>query len=371
MSKIPEELIQKYLNHTCTPEERSILESWYNAMAATEQSEQTNLDYQELEKTIWKELHKKNKPVKKINWSLMGAAAACLLICFLVYQTRIPTVVEEPAKPILSKILPGGNKAELILEDGAVIPLVDGTVGLLATENGVAITQHGSGRLVYHGSHSESVTEVKFNTLRTPKGGQYQIDLPDGTRAWLNAASSLKFPTTFNGSERRVELMGEVYFEVAVNKHQPFKVVSQDQTIEVLGTHFNVNSYPNEMVTTTTLFEGSVKVSASTRTAVIQPGEESVFNRNTQQIKIQKANLEEVKAWRMGYFQFQNEAISSIMRKLSRWYNMEVFYTKDFVDQRFNGSVSRFEDAEKVLKMLEYTGTVHFKREGRRITVMP
>ncbi len=371
MSRKSEALIKKYLDNTCTPEERALLESWYNSAAGSDDNANDLINFEQLDQEIWKELEKSGKPVRKNHWTLIAAAAACLLLCTFFYYSDQQADMQKPAQFSTNKILPGGNKAELILEDGSVMPLAQNHTGLLTKQTGAVITELGDGRLSYAASGAANDQEVRFNTLRTPRGGQYQVELPDGTRAWLNAASFLKFPTMFNGTDRIVEVSGEVYFEVAVNKHKPFKVISSGQTIEVLGTHFNLSTYPEEGVTKTTLFEGSVKVSAGKSTVVIKPGEQSVFNSHTKEIRVKNTDLEEALAWRHGYFQFNDEDVKSIMRKLSRWYDIEVEYAEDFVNQRFTGSVSRFEEAAKVLKMLEYTGTVHFKAQGRRITVMP
>ncbi|MGQ7856308.1 FecR family protein [Pedobacter sp. WC2501] len=369
MSSTPEELIRKYLDHTCTPEERTIVESWYNATAASAE-DPGHPDYAELENNIWKELRKASQPAKRLNWLLITTAAACLAICLFFYHSNEQGNIQKPVS--ISRIMPGTNQAELLLSDGTVIPLSDAKSGLTTAKNGAMVAQLGGGKLTFNGTNAiSSGPEVNYNTLRTPRGGQYQIELPDGTRAWLNAASSLKFPSIFGANERTVEIVGEVYFEVAVNKHKPFKVISQGQTVEVLGTHFNVSSYPNETFIKTTLMEGSVKVVTENNVIFIKPGEQTLFNIESQQITVQKTDLEEAIAWKKGYFQFTNEDIKSIMRKLSRWYNIEIDYSKNFVDQRFTGSVSRFDEAAKVLKMLEYTGSIHFKIEGRRVTVMP
>jgi len=372
MSRKSDELFKKYLNHTCTPEERAIVESWYNSEAGAADSKDDNVDYQELEREIRTSIRKSVQPAKRINLRLIAAAAACILICVLFYYYPVSKNEGRKSEVADATQLPAGsNKAELILEDGSVVTLSDGKEGLLTRQNGAVVNKLGSGRLRYEASSAVPAGIVTFNTLRTPRGGQYQIDLPDGSRAWLNAASSLRFPTMFDGAERLVEITGEVYFEVAVNKRKPFKVKTRNQTVEVLGTHFNVHAYPEESFVTTTLIEGSVKVWTEQHSVLIKPGEQAMVSGNSQEIKISKADSEEAVAWKQGYFQFNNEDVKSIMRKLSRWYDIEVLYSKDFVNQQFSGSVSRFEDAAKVLKMLEFTGTVHFEIEGRRVTVMP
>lgn len=380
----PEELIKKYLNNTCTPEERAALESWYNrqedSMDGMEEPE-----YHKIEKDIWKNLQKTTKPKVKINWSYAAAAAILITVCSTFYFSTRKTKIKLQNTDTVAKIMPGSNKAELLLEDGTVVSLSDDTAGVLPKQAAVKITKLPGGHLKYDAieaiaagaatalgeAGATAQTTIKYNTLRTPRGGQYQVNLPDGTKAWLNANSSLKFPTSFNGEERIVEASGEVYFEVAVNKHKPFKVLSPGQTITVLGTHFNLSAYPDEQITETSLMEGSVKVTSDRKTVIIKPGEQTLFNSSTKNIRVQSIDMDEVIAWRQGYFQFNDEDIKGIMRKLSRWYDIDVSYSKDFINQSFNGSISRFEDASKVLRMLEHTGTIHFKTEGRRVTVMP
>jgi len=375
----PEELIKKYLNNTCTPEERAALESWYN-MQAGSSDDLEEPEYVKLEKDIWKHLNKVTKPTTRINWSYAAAAAILLTVCSTFYFSTRKTNVKLQNADTVTRIMPGSNKAELLLEDGTVMALSDDTTGMRLIQGAVKITKLPGGQLNYdatgvdeavNDAEATAQSTIKYNMLRTPKGGQYQVNLPDGTKAWLNATSSLKFPTSFNGQERIVEASGEVYFEVAVNKHKPFKVLSPGQTITVLGTHFNLSAYADEQITETSLMEGSVKVTSDRNTVIIKPGEQTLYNSSTKNIRVQSIDMEEVIAWRQGYFQFNDEDIKGIMRKLSRWYDIEVSYSKDFVNQSFNGSISRFEDASKVLRMLEHTGTIHFKTEGRRVTVMP
>lgn len=277
MSIRPDELIKKYLNNTCTPEERSLLESWYNSAASSTESTKDNIDYDQLNKDIWDDLKKTSTPPTKIKWQLLSAAAACILICATFYFSHLAN--SKIISAVTSaKISPGSNKAELLLEDGSVIPLSDDSTKMRTKQSGAVITKLMGGILKYDSSPTTVETKLSFNVLRTPKGGQYQVDLPDGTRAWLNATSSLKFPTAFNGVDRIVEASGEVYFEVAVNKHKPFKVVSQGQTIVVLGTHFNLSAYADEQTTKTSLLEGSVKVISERKTVTIVPGEQSILN---------------------------------------------------------------------------------------------
>jgi len=211
---------------------------------------------------------------------------------------------------------------------------------------------------------------VAFNTISTPVGGQYTVVLPDGSKVWLNAASSLKFPTAFTGTERRVELTGEGYFEVAKNKHMPFKVNFNREEVEVLGTHFNISAYPDEAVTRTTLLEGSVRISKNNIKKILVPGQQAISSMQTGGFNIAEVNTDEAIAWKNGLFLFHNENIRSIMKKIARWYNVDVNYQGSFTNQEYGGRISQSKNLSEILKNLELTGTIHFKIEGRRVTVM-
>jgi transmembrane sensor len=290
--------------------------------------------------------------------------------------------VDRATSQYANDVPPGGNDAVLTLADGSKISLTDADEGELLETSGVRIIKAADGQLVYSIDPAilKNQHTITFNTITTPRGGQYQVNLPDGTKVWLNAASSLKFPTTFTKlKERKVELSGEAYFEVSRNKQQPFKVIStiansyRAQEIEVLGTHFNISAYDDEPDTKTTLLEGSVNVSGRRGTTsasmMLIPGQQAVLSNH--QFKIQTADTEEAVAWKNGNFVFANERIESIMRKIARWYNVEVIYQGKITDNDFVGTVPRFKNVSEALTILELTKTVHFKVEGRRITVMP
>lgn len=266
-------------------------------------------------------------------------------------------------------ILPGGNKAVLTLSDGSQIELDDMANGEIAKESGVKITKTADGRLLY--TVREGLAHVKpaFNTISTPRGGQYQVALPDGTMVWLNAASSLKYPSSFTGKDRLVALTGEAYFEVAKDKKRPFKVKTEQQEVEVLGTHFNINAYDDEEVVKTTLIEGSVKVKLpSNKSAVLKPGQQSVVLND---IKVNQVDANSAIDWKQGLFWFNDESIYSIMRQFSRWYNIEVEYRGDVRNVRFGGQVSRMKNLAQVLRIMELTKSIQFKVEGNKIIVMP
>jgi transmembrane sensor len=313
---------------------------------------------------------------RKINgWKpYMVAASLFFLVITSLYlhNYKLSNKTKSP-KAYNQKIRPGGNNAYLTLSNGKKIALNDKKDGVLAMQNGVQILKTGDGRITYSVTGTNMVTDNSYNVIETPKGGQYQITLPDGTRVWLNAASSLKYPSAFKGNERKVELSGEAYFEVSKNKAMPFKVMTNTQTVEVLGTHFNINGYSEELVTKTTLLEGSVSVknNHNTTSVVISPGQQARIMANVNdKIGVVEADTEEVMAWKNNYFRFNNENIKSVMRKISRWYDVNVEYEGNISDEEFNGTISRTKNIAQVLEMLEDTKSVHFKVEGRRIVVM-
>jgi len=306
-------------------------------------------------------------------WMIRIAAAAVVIfglftIIFLHSKHDHQQIAQEnPVKPLLHDIAPGGNKAILTLADGKKIVLDTASNGTLAQQGGIKVIKTGA-QLNY--SSSSNPAEVLYNTITTPKGGQYQLTLSDGSKVWLNAASSLHFPTAFSGKERKVELTGEGYFEVTKNKEKPFIVSANNTSIEVLGTHFNINAYSDEKSIKTTLLEGSVKVSKGNVITLIAPGEQARVNNLSGDITVKKdVDLDEAVAWKNGKFVFQSEDIKSIMRQLERWYDVNVVYGKNVTDEEFIGSISRQVNISQILEMLEKAGSVDFEIKGRTIIV--
>lgn len=268
-------------------------------------------------------------------------------------------------------VAPGGNKAILTLADGSKIALDKVKSGEVAVESGIRITKTSDGKLIYENVIDKLGTldnRSLYNKIETPKGGQYQVNLPDGSKVWLNAASTLKYPTIFNGNERRVELVGEAYFEVFPNAKMPFKVSTTNQLVEVLGTHFNINAYSNESAIRTTLIEGSVKVSEklSDTFKYLKPGEEAK-NRNGV-IWVYEANTEQAIAWQKGDFQFNDTYLVDILKQIERWYDVEVDYSK-IPNTRYNANMSRNLNLSRVLEILELTGKVKFSIEDNTVKV--
>lgn len=309
---------------------------------------------------------------------LFAAASVVLFIAAALFRTVIfrKHPLTGHAHSERCHIVPGSDKATLFLTDGSKIELDDVHARNLAMQNGVQISEAGGGELVYkleQPTKKAASGALTYNTLQTARGGQYKIMLTDGTKIWLNSASSLRFPTAFAGSERLVELNGEAYFEVARNRRCPFRVLSNQQLVEVLGTHFNVNCYADEAKTKTTLIEGLVKVADkyTKSMAFLKPGQQSVVSPDAKNIQVKDVNAEDAIAWKNGYFMFSNESISTIMREISRWYNVDVEYRGKVPQKTMWGSVSKFKDVAETLRMLELTGCAHFKIRERRIIVTP
>ena len=306
----------------------------------------------------------------------MAAAAAFVIPMSLYIYQRNQTKFKPVNTQQIAKITPGGNKAVLTLANGSKIFLTDLKNGEVANQSGVVITKNRDSQLVYQrAATSPSTKKITYNKIETPKGGQFQLILSDGTKVWLNAASSLRYPSAFGPGERKVELDGEAYFEVAKNVTKPFLVSSSKQVIEVLGTHFNVNAYTNEPVVSTTLLEGSIKVISpfANTYKIIRPGQQSSIDKDDEpEIKVKNVDTDEAVAWKNGYFMFEKEELGSILRKVSRWYDVEIENPQGQKLNKllFSGTLSKYSDVSKVLRKLELTGSIHFKIMGRRIIVM-
>lgn len=361
-------LLAKYKKGTCTAEELELLQNWV--------SDGIWPEYELSDSEMGEELaileRKLPLLVKRPRIWLRVASIAAMLVCctgLFLYLKRD----KNPDNTIVRKndIVSGGNKATLTLSNGKKISLTDAPSGELVQQTGISITKTADGQVVYEVTGKSAVSSSDYNTIETPVGGQFKINLPDGTEVWLNAASSLRFPAAFQGKERRVRLTGEAYFEVAKNKAMPFKVETENNTIEVLGTHFNVNAYENERFMETTLVEGSVSVSNALGTVKIKPDQQAQIDRNSNKMNVIQVDANDVVAWKNGYFLFEDESIERIMRKLARWYDVDVEYRGDFSKISLWGNISRYKNISEVLHQLELTHAVHFKIEERRIIVMP
>lgn len=303
----------------------------------------------------------------KLKWVAAAAVVLMLSVASIFYFHKKEQLAYS------SDVQPGGNKAILTLANGRKIALNDIKNGDLIKEGGISISKTANGQLVYKIEETnETSDDSRMNTITTPNGGEWEIRLPDGSAVWLNSASTLKYPLNISKLKQRlVELTGEAYFEVKQDKEHPFIVKTNKQKLEVLGTHFNINSYADESVTKTTLFEGSVRVSELNDPAsfgLLKPGEQSVLSASGFQVNA--VNVDEAIAWKNGYFMFNNERQESILKKIARWYNVQIEYVNpEAKDVMYYGTVSRFEKISKVLRKFEQTGEVRYDIKNNKVLV--
>jgi len=384
-------IIKKYIAGKATPEEILFVESYYdylgkngNILDSLESLELNALEEENF-KAIQFKISRSEKEHKQIPFYRYAAAIlAMLFICGSLYLS-----LNKNIKPnFLSKqktidVLPGGDKAILTLGNGSKVILDDQTDSNISEENGLKISKTKNGQLIYTIINKPQTVSVAYNTIETPKGGQYQIILPDGTKVWLNAASSLTYPEVFVGDIRKVKLKGEAYFEVTsvkqkgTNKKMAFIVTTSPafgyehgQDVEVLGTHFNINGYMDDRTIKTTLLEGSVKVSSSSSVKILKPGDQSILGIDNNFSLLHNVDTDDETAWKNGQFRFSNAALGNILSQLERWYDIKIDYT-NVPKKRYNGMVPRKANLSQVLTMLELTGNIKFKiEEGRQLKVI-
>lgn len=389
-NKEAQALLLKYESGTCTNQEIALLESWFIQLKSEQEAHglETHLLEADLNE-VWNvldnsyqltantpkvvSLHKNKKPIKK--WLTVAASIVLVTaIGFWMYNLRDPRL-KTPSEGA-NQILSGKNTAVLTLSNGKQMMLSDAKSGVIISSGQVI---YDDSTAVAIGAHQHNVLANQQLIASTPRGGTYQVTLPDGTKVWLNAASTLRFPSSFAGNKQRsISLDGEAYFEVAKDKKHPFIVRTKQQDVEVLGTHFNINAYAEEKITKTVLIEGAVKISlirtpgnktshSEPNNVMLKPGQQSVLGNNS--IKVSDADIEETMAWKNGYFRFNKAKITTVMQQLSRWYDITVSYEGEVSEEEFSGTASNRRPITEVLNMLQYSKSVHFKIEGRRVTV--
>jgi ferric-dicitrate binding protein FerR (iron transport regulator) len=381
------ELLSKYNNGTATAAETVFVERLLTIMnyrrndaltdfeaqkSAIEKSIETRLFnsiQQEAEAPVFQPVVHRVHFLRR--YSRWAAAAVFILVLsagtYYLFNrpARLPATTGIAAEK--NDVAPGGDKAVLTLANGSTITLDSAHNGALAQQGNATVVKKNNGQLAYN-TQNEKPTEVLYNTLTTPRGGQYQLVLPDGSKVWLNAASSIRYPTAFAGKERKIEITGEAYFEVAKNTGIPFIVKTNGMEVKVLGTHFNVNAYDDEAVIKTTLLEGVVEVTKDAATALLKPGQQSQLTKLGKINVMDNADVEEAVAWKEGNFYFKDADIQAIMRQVARWYDVEIVYEGRIPEGHFVGRPSRSLTAAQMLKIVEYSG-VKIRIEGKKIIV--
>lgn len=361
------ELLEKYEQGLCTPQERAIVETWFTKELAKHNLVSADIDYESKEAEIYRNLPHFAK-YRHLRPRLIAAVAASVLILltagfyfFTTYTTR------QEQERAIAQLKPGSDKAILTLSDGKKIVLNDSGNGTLSEKKNVRIIKNKSGDISFQNTGSGTPgQEAASNTLSIPRGGQWHIVLADGTHVWLNSASSLTFPDVFNGARREVFLSGEASFEVAADKQHPFIVHSRLQETEVLGTHFNINSYIDEPFVVTTVMSGKVRVSGGRGSLVLNPDEQCLSSGETFHSRTVKA--EDAVAWRYNLFQFSGADIYTVMRQFARWYDVDVEFRGRFQKNQFTGRISRGVAASEVFGMLRRYG-ITVKVENRKVIV--
>ncbi len=385
------QLFNKYLKNECTTEEINKLFRHFKEATdeltlrklvadAFELVSDENIEVLSDQKVfeMYGNIHRQIHAGKKVRslWRRIAVAASVMAFVSFGIYLFISRQSEKQSEALTHQnMLPGENKAVLTLADGRKIVLGDTKNGVIANEGITEIRKTDDGQLVYQVNSSKKDINMKYNEIAIPRGGEFMLILPDGTKVWLNSSSTLKYPAHFAGNERNVELTGEGYFEVTKNAVQPFIVKAGDTKVQVLGTHFNISAYRDDASVITTLLEGAVNVSGKGGDALLKPGQQSIYSNN--KIQVSAAEVEEAVAWKNGYFRFNNEDIESIMKKVSRWYNVEVEYRGDVKGKKFWGTFSRTKSLSELLANLELTESIKFKivpgdasGNGRRVIVM-
>ncbi len=367
------ELLKRYNAGDCSAEEKDLVESWYLQFERTDAEalpdEQRSADLEAIRKSL--PVHQPRVRRTPALYKIAAAAAIVSIISTAAYFAFHSTGVPSQGIAAIDRVAkPGDNKAVLTLANGKQIVLTNASNGLLTTQSNIYVTKTADGKIVYQKSQPVSSSiNVDYNSVQTPAGGIYSLLLSDGTEVTLDAASSIRYPVLFRGNERRVEITGQAYFKVTHDRSKPFRVACNGQTIEVLGTQFNINSYPDEGNIKTTLVEGSVKVSKGDRQAILKPGQRSVVINSSNVMTIADADEESDLAWKNGIFQFRRADVQMVMRQFSRWYNVDVRYEGKVPQTAITGKVLRSANASQIISILNALG-IETKTEGRTIIIV-
>lgn len=376
------EILRKYRAGTCTETEKELIEDWYERLKETGQlqwSEDEKRWIRQIMKShIMNEISGKTKreraTVLQLSRKFWWAAASVVLLIGVYSFFKFFRIEKAPVK--ITKAItndvkaPQTNRAMITLANGQKVFLDSVGSGSLAVQGNIKLVKLSTGEIVYQDASGEITKELKYNVLTNPRGSRVvNMVLSDGSRVWLNAGSSITYPVAFVGKDRKVEITGEAYFEVAHDVSKPFIVNYADMEVKVLGTHFNVNTFRDDgSDIKVTLLEGSVKVEDGKASSLLKPGEQAKV-RGT--IKVEKeVNLDEVMAWKNGYFQFDHASLQAVLSQLSRWYDVDVVYQGRNEPREFVGAIQRDLDLSDVLKILE-KNKVRFKIVGKELVVLP
>jgi len=387
-------LILKYNQGELTEEEKTILDNWTNASPDNKRLFTTLTNNEDLQAKL-NQLHEiegtRNDarkrvmellfpgaivtPMKRTTYSIWKTVAAAAVVTAVVgtgvwlllkKDTHQPVARVQPAQNRLpNDVTPGGFKAQLVLDDGSTIDLDSAGSGKLAQQGNTQV-MNSAGQLVYQ-RDATMETKALYNTLKTSRGQMYPVKLSDGSAVWLNSSSSIRFPVAFNEQERRVEITGEAYFEIAHNDRKPFTVSVNGMEVQVVGTVFNINSYTDEGPMKTTLLKGSVKVKKGDQQVMIKPGEQAEVADKSINVKT-GININKEVAWKNGLFYFKNESLKAIMRQISRWYDVDVVFEGKVGDEEISGKMYRSANLSEVLKLLNELD-VNYKIEGKRLII--
>ncbi len=374
-------LLKKNSINQCSSGELEELEDWFNSRDFGDKGFNDWLKdagrEEELSAELFKDFTQRTQIPKKIffnSTSMRIAAAILVLTCIgtLFFLKRNPDSGGHSHQNKNCEIKPGGDKATLTLSDGSQIVLNNSANGHLATQKGININKDSPYKISYQLNEDKNNLnrELVYNTMTTPRGGRFSLTLSDGTDVVLDAESSIKYPVVFNGKERKVSITGQVYFNVDHDEKHPFFVLAKGQLIEDVGTAFNVNAYSDNPSVKITLEEGKVNIKNEKNKVSLIPGEQAEVMDSQQSIKIKHVNVNEVTAWRKGWFVFHNESIKNVMKEASRWYDIEIQFKGDVNNKRFGGTISRYKDITELLDNLKITGGIDYKIEGRRVILI-
>jgi transmembrane sensor len=375
-------MIESYLDGSANDKLKSTVEQYYDLF----NDEPALLDdytdndilgaHDRIREAISTKIQAKEKNLTSRPWRYMRMAATVFLVVgvgLYVYDAEDKSSPVVSRMKMLTDISPGGNRAVLTLADGRKLSLINADSIEVPDQRSVMISKAGDSALVYESNQNQKA-ENMFNILETPNGGQYQVTLPDGTKVWLNTSSSLRFPLTFPKNQRTVELDGEAYFEVSKNKNKPFIVKTQHQTVEVLGTRFNLNAYKDEPVERTSLLDGRILVTNTLFKSerILQPGQQSIVT-DQKLISVKNIDIDEPVGWKNGYFIYDEERLETILRMVARWYSVEIDYSRAPFAKNlvFSGILSKYSNVSKLLEKLQLTRAIKFEISNNKIIVLP